>query len=391
MSADSVTEVTRQTWFSRLGGAAKGVAFGLLLFVLAFPLLFWNEGRAVKQQKTLDEGGGVVVSVLADTIDAANEGALVHMTGEATTEAKLTDADFNVSVTALKLRRSVAMYQWQETVSSETKDKLGGGQETVTTYTYDKGWSDRAIDSGGFKEPTGHQNPGSMPYEASEEIAEPVTLGAFTLPSSLVDRIDTYQPVAVDAAAIPAALKGKASASGEMLYIGANPASPSIGDVRVTFASVPPTVVSVVARQTGDSLSAFETENGGRIEMLTTGERTADEMFEAAEESNTILTWVLRAFGFLLMMGGLRTILKPAAVLADVIPAVGALVEGGTGIVAGLIAAALSLTTIGIAWVFYRPLVGVILLGVVVAIVVGIVMLVRSLKGKSAPRPAEVS
>ncbi len=378
MSQDRVTEVTRQSWFSRLGSAGKGVAIGILLFALAFPLLFWNEGRAVKQHKALDEGAGAVIPVSSDMVDSANEDHLVHMTGTVTTDAQLTDADFGISVTALKLRRMVEMYQWQETASTETKDKIGGAQETVTTYTYDKGWSDRAIDSGGFKEPTGHQNPNSMPYGAAEYEADPVTLGAFTLSESLVDKVDSYEPLPLDDGAIPSALKGKASVQGDTIYIGANPAVPQVGDVRVTFASVPPTVVSVVARQAGASLSAYETGNGQRLELLVQGERTAGEMFEAAEEGNRVLTWVLRVAGFLVMMIGLNVALKPFSVLADVFPVVGSIVEKGTGIIAGLISAALSLVTIGIAWIVYRPLVAVILLAVVAAIVVGIVLLVRS-------------
>ena len=60
MSNDSFTEVTHQSWGSRLGGAFKGIVFGIILFIVSFPLLFWNEGRAVKRHKTLEEGGGAV-------------------------------------------------------------------------------------------------------------------------------------------------------------------------------------------------------------------------------------------------------------------------------------------------------------------------------------------
>ena len=42
----AVTEVSVESWGSRLGGAFKGILVGIILFILAFPLLFWNEGRA---------------------------------------------------------------------------------------------------------------------------------------------------------------------------------------------------------------------------------------------------------------------------------------------------------------------------------------------------------
>ena len=50
---DSFTEVSHESWFSRIKSAIVGVVFGLLLFVIAFPVLFINEGRAVKTAKAL--------------------------------------------------------------------------------------------------------------------------------------------------------------------------------------------------------------------------------------------------------------------------------------------------------------------------------------------------
>lgn len=145
MSQDRFTEVTSQSWGSRIGGAFKGIVLGLVLFVLAFPLLFWNEGRAVKTYQTLKEGGRNVVTVAADSVEAANAGHLIHVTGLADTDATLTDPVFNVSAKALKLKRSVEMYQWKEGSSSKTKKKLGGGTETTTEYSYSKEWSERLV------------------------------------------------------------------------------------------------------------------------------------------------------------------------------------------------------------------------------------------------------
>jgi len=145
MSQDRFKEVTRQSWFSRIGGAVMGVLVGLVLFVLAFPLLFWNEGRAVTTYKTLQEGGNIVVSVAADKVDPSNAGRLIHLTGLADTQATLTDPVFGVSAKALKLRRTVEMYQWKENSSSETTKKLGGGTETVTEYWYSREWSGELV------------------------------------------------------------------------------------------------------------------------------------------------------------------------------------------------------------------------------------------------------
>ncbi len=123
MSKDSFTEITHQSWGSRIGGSIKGILFGLILFVAAFPLLFWNEGRAVKRYKTLKEGGGMVVSVKSGNIDNANVGKLIHISGKAEAVDSLTDPVFGVSTKGLKLNRVVEMYQWTEASESKTKKK----------------------------------------------------------------------------------------------------------------------------------------------------------------------------------------------------------------------------------------------------------------------------
>jgi len=61
MSPDSYTEVTTKGLGSRLGASIKGVLVGVVMVTAAFPVLFWNEGRAVQTAKSLAEGRGAVV------------------------------------------------------------------------------------------------------------------------------------------------------------------------------------------------------------------------------------------------------------------------------------------------------------------------------------------
>ncbi|MEI7946637.1 MAG: TMEM43 family protein [bacterium] len=371
MADDSYTEVTSESWFGRIGGAIKGVLFGLLLFIVAFPVLFWNEGRSVKTYKTLKEGGGAVVTVASESVDPANAGKLIHVTGKADMNATLTDPVFGVSAKALKLDRIVEMYQWEEKTEKKTKDKLGGGTETVTTYNYSKGWSGRLINSSSFKKSTEHQNPGAMPYESAQQIAPEVILGAFVLTPSLVGKINNYEPFPVGGnTSIPEALKEKVKLSGSGFYMGNDPAVPQIGDTRITFKVANPTEVSVIAKQNGKTFAPYATKAGGTIELLQTGVHTAAEMIQKAQSENTMLTWILRLVGFVVMMAGLSMILKPLSVIADVVPILGSIVGAGIGFIAFLISAVLSLTTIAIAWIIYRPLLAGLLIVVAVALVV---------------------
>lgn len=389
MAQDKFTEVTRRSWGQRVGGSFKGIVFGLVLVAISVWILFGNEGRAVRRAKALEEGGGIVVSVAPQMIQQGNEGSLVHVSGLATTDETLRDPEFGIAVKALQLARTVEMYQWQEKASSETKKKLGGSTETTTTYSYEKGWSDRAVDSSRFKQPGGHANPGAMPFAARSVVAATVTLGAFRLSPSLVGRITAYQPLtprSVDA--LPAQLRWKSRLVDGGVFIGRNPTAPEVGDLRVSFRMVPPTTVSIVARQSGDTLEPYRTTNGGTIELLRTGVVPAETMFQKAQESNRMLTWALRGLGFLLMAFGLRTVLRPLSVLLDVIPFLGNLAGKATGLIAFGLAACFSLIVIAVAWLYYRPMVALLAVAGAAAALVLALAAARRARGVTPPVPA---
>lgn len=64
-----LVERSSQGWFSRIMESIKGVLFGLVLIVVALPLLFVNEGCAVKIAKGLGEGRGQVVAGVSTTVN----------------------------------------------------------------------------------------------------------------------------------------------------------------------------------------------------------------------------------------------------------------------------------------------------------------------------------
>jgi len=364
---DLHTEITTESYFSRLGGSLKGILTGLLIFIIAFPLLFWNEGRAVKRLKALEEGAGAVISVPADSLAPGNAGKLIHVTGLATTDEVLQDSVFGVSAQGLVLSRRVAMYQWQEKKESKTKKNTGGSTTTETTYRYTRGWSTSLVDSSSFKRPHGHKNPANMPYESQRFVAQEASFGAFRLTPKLVERVSGAQPLTVTADSLPPGLAIEAKSIPTGFYVGLDPSTPQIGDVRVTFEAVLPKQVSVVGRQTDDTLASYVTKGGGNILLFQTGTHSAEAMFASARNTNRLWTWILRFVGFLLMALGLGAILKPLSVLTDVLPVLGNVVGTLSGFVVAILAGAFSLATISVAWLFYRPLLGLVLLAVAVA------------------------
>jgi hypothetical protein len=139
--------------------------------------------------------------------------------------------------------------------------------------------------------------------------------------------------------------------------------------------------VSIVAKQIGNTFEPYKTESGGNIELLKVGTHSATTMFEMAQKENILVMWVLRVGGFLAMLIGLSLFFRPTSVFADVLPFLGNLVGTLSIFVVFFIAGALSFLTIGIAWVTYRPLIGVPLL---IAAIILFVFSVSSIKRKKA-------
>lgn len=367
-------EVTRRGLGGRSKDSIGGAFVGLIIVALAVILLFWNEGRAVKRAKDLKEGSGSVVSVSSDTVDPAMEGKLVHLTGETKTPRLLEDPEFGIAATAIKLIREVEMYQWVQIEKSGEKTSVGGTTETTTTYTYQKEWKDSPVDSSKFKVTSGYENPPEMKYRSTTLMAEGVTMGVFDLPAFLVSQIGGAIPLGVESLDKAAAdVRDSARLHEGGVYLGGNPGAPAVGDLRVSFLSVPTGPVSVVAQQAGKSFVSFTAATGGTLDLLENGIMTADEMFSMAHERNKFLTLAIRVGGFFLLAMGFGMIFRPIAVLASILPFLGRLVGTGTTIIAFLLAGILWTMTVAVAWIFYRPLLGIAILAVTVLLVVMVV------------------
>ena len=388
--ANLITEVTSQSVFGRIGKSFVGVLVGLALIIGSVVLLFWNEGRAVATAKSLREGAATVIDVPSDNINPANDSKLVHVTGDTAAADSLEDPLFKISEAAIRLRRNIQVFEWKEKKESKKRDKIGGGSETTTTYSYEKVWSPDLTKSSGFKSPDDHRNPAKLEVPKKEFVAQDATLGQFKLSAEIIAKIPGDETLAVSdkqLSNVSSNLESKLKVDGDEFYLGADPANPEIGDEKISFSVLRPGTVSIVAAQTKHSFAPYTTQNGREIELVEAGNVPAPQMFAHAQAANRTLTWILRAVGFGAMFFGGLLLLGPISALAHILPFLGSLVEIGSAIVAFFISAILSMLVIATAWIVYRPILGVLL----IAAAIGCIVLLKRLHTKRATAAAPMA
>lgn len=384
----TLRRTTRRGLRSRAGSSFGGVLIGFVLLPLAVWLLFWNEGRSVKRYQALQEGAGAVVSVPTDRVDAAGEGQLVHLTGDLVVEGVLEDAEFGVSAEGLRLERRVETFQWVEDVTRERRDRLGGGEETVETFSYRTTWRSGIVDSSRFAVPDGHQNPGSPRFQGATFAASDVRLGVFRLPDFITSGLGGAQDLPVghlDEASEVVREAGRV-ANG-MIYFG-SPEAPEVGDTRVAFRVVPAGPVSVIAARQGDTLASYPTRSGVDLHLVSRGIVSPEEMFAGAHAANRALTWGIRVGGFFLLGFVFSRILAPIGVLAGVLPFLGRIVRAGTTIISFLLGGIVWAVVVAVAWIFYRPVLGIAILVVAAALLVLVIRRISTARASPEDRPA---
>ena len=375
---DEYREVTHRSFGNKIISSFVGVIVGIILFIISFPLIIWNEEQSIDRIRTLDEGRSLVIAVSPEKIDSNNNGSLVHFSGKATTNEILKDSQFGIEENALKLSRNTEMYQWNESTSTKTKENLGGSETQETTYSYKKTWSDTLINSNNFKKSDGHQNPSSMQYESQTSIASNVNVNEFKLTSVFINQINDYKeyPLAQkNFDAMSSHLKKYFKLNGNEYFYG-NPEDPQIGSIRIRYSIIQPTEVSVIGKQNNNIIEPYYTKNGD-IKLLDLGNVGATTMFSSAESENTMNTWLCRLAAFLLMWTGLAMTLGPIKTLGSIVPLIGNILDGGIKVITGIVAIILSFTTMALAWIFFRPLIGIALLLIVGGIIFAVFKFIR--------------
>lgn len=369
---DSFQETKKITYWENIKNSFSGMLAGLVLFLASFVVLWMNEGHSVSQINKAKFMNKAAIEVEANQIDRANDGKLIHVSGNATTNEKLTDEIISVP-NAFVLKRKAEMYQWSEKTKKETKDELGGGTTETTTYSYEKVWSSHPIDSSNFRK-TSYHNP-SFDMESVSVYAKTGKLGDYKLTekqSQSMGDLSEYTE-------LPANPNYKVYEN--MYYKGYNPQNPQIGDIRISYQYVPSGVdISIIAQQKSDNTLTSMLNKGKSVYLQQSGIKTKDEMITKFKQDNVLLTNIIRFLGWFLMFTGMNMLLNPLVVIFKVVPFVARVVGFLSKGVVMLITLALSLLTIAIAWFAYRPFLSIFLIALIAGVVFGVKKLIEQQK-----------
>lgn len=281
---------------NKIEAVAKGIDslqnlfIGMLVALIASILLITNEVDTIKHAQVMDQGANNVISIKADeSINPANNGKLIFTSGMAMSMNSVKDNLFNVSTQGLRLWRIVQMYQW-----NEKEESSSSSSSSKKTY-YTKEWLNKYISS----TDTSHKNP-IMPIIGDIINADTVSLGNFTLSYDLIAQIQNWQRISVSDANVPTQYNGKMKVVGDTLYLGKDPNTPEIGDIKISFQYVDATLISVVAKQNGDILEPFGIDDN-TIAIIESGIHTVEDLFQSDKKMSTFSSWNFRIGGFAFM------------------------------------------------------------------------------------------
>lgn len=317
-------EVTQTSYFRNILNSFVGALIGLLLFFGSFFVIWWNEGRT-----NLALVAAESIPASAASVDAANEGKFLAVTGDLVATEPVGDAPYLQPGSYLQLEREAEMFAWDEESHSETRDKLGGGSETVTEYTYEKKWSSSPDNSVNFKDPSGHTNP-AMTIEGVTLQAPGATLGAFDLDLKQLTMPGGSDVPLNDQNILPDA---GVKLDGGYLFAGqGTQSSPQVGDIRISYTALAsPAAVTLFGQQSDGRLVPYLYEQSSTFFRALNGDRNS--AITELQTEHTLITWLLRGGGFLMIWIGLMLVVSPLGTVAGILP----ILKQVTGFITGIV------------------------------------------------------
>ncbi len=371
---DQFVTITRTSWLGNIMNSFVGVLVGIVLFLVAFPVLWFNEGRT--NMATVAKA-----SVLVDgaSVSTQTEGKQVAVAGTLSSDERLGDPPYFTAGAYVQLNRKVEMYAWVENKSTETSKDVGGSSTTKTTYTYDQQWTSSPKDSSSFEHPQGHNNP-PLQVKSNTLVVSSASVGAYMIDPADIT-LPSAQDIKLDNKIV--ATGGNHRLAGDYILLGEGSFdTPRLGDIRISYSGVPANTRAVAfGKQQGNTLVPYLTAKNDRLYRVFVNTDREGAIQEMGTEYQ-VIGWILRLVGFLLMWFGMCLCFGPINTFLDVLPFLGSAGRFMIGLVALPVALALSIITIVISILAHNILALIVVLGLLIG---GVMLWSRVRKQRTQP------
>lgn len=267
---------------------------GALLLLGGAGLVAMTEQAVLDHRHASEKHGGEILDVGTGQAPAEH-GYLVRVAGPIKVVEAPYDPEFGQRAQVPVLIRHVEMFQWREVrVGSEVH--------------YELDWVDRPIDSSRFAQPSGHGNPERFPVLGKQFDSGQVRVGGYVLSPALVHALPGSDVLMPDMKSVPPNLAASFTLNDRYLTTSAKPEQPRLGDLRVSWETVPAQEVTVFAQIDGEQLVPAAHASDGKGYEVQVGNRALVDVLPDVPEQpalvwpRRIAAWLLGLFGTLLLL-----------------------------------------------------------------------------------------
>lgn len=287
------------------------VSAGLLLMIVAASIVLGNERNVLNFREAMARHGGQVRDLGHGAVPSPGlAGHMVRVVGVPHVIEPPVDPVFKARADATRLQRLVQMFQWHEI-------KVGG----VISYQMD--WIDHLVNWHHFDHPGGHANPRHFPFGDATFTAAKVRLDGFRLSPAMIHGVFGMEGCQPDLSRLPANLAASFRMYQGALVSSADPASPRVGDLMVSWLCVLPKTITVLAQVRGNGLVvAPHAQISGGFDVQI-GDRTLRDMLpDTPQAPQSPWLWRVTALllawigAYLVSRGWRRPRLEPVATLS---------------------------------------------------------------------------
>ncbi len=240
------------------------------------------------------------------TLNHNLEGELVAVTGPLETAGPIGGDYYLRPGDYVQINRWVEMYAWVEEVERD---------DDGTDYYYELEWTDNPLPPEEFYWADGHENP---PLEIRDETftVESATVGQYQIDPG---RIKLPRAKALSLS-IQKVYEGPYRIAEDYIFEGEGTlAQPVLGDIRVSFTTVPANMmVTVFGRQTDNAITPFDYNDKIQLYRALAGERS--QAIDQLNSEYKNLLWGFRILGLLIMWLGLNLLASPLTSLLRFAP-----------------------------------------------------------------------